>query len=170
MKFHKSSILVLLFALTMFSSERIFSQTGTREVKEAGKTELQKLIKERNNKPLFINVWATWCAPCREEFPDLVRLADKYKGKVDFIGITVDEPDELESKIKPFLARNKVNFNILINSFPDAEEFINYLDNEWNGAIPATFIYDRDGKKVSSIIGKQDYKFFETEILKVLKE
>src|SRR5688572_20118207 len=51
---------------------------------------LRKLLKP-NGKPLLINFWATWCDPCREEFPDLVRIDNAYRGKIDFITVSLDD-------------------------------------------------------------------------------
>lgn len=156
---------ILLIFLLLFTSIS-FAQTEKVNIKTLEKETLDKIIKERGNKPLLINIWATWCVPCREEFPDLVKLAGKYKDKADIIGISVDEEDEIESKVKPFLNDLKVNFDIYINTFDDAQDFINYFDTDWNGAIPATFIYNSKGKKTSTIIGKEDYNFFESELKK----
>src|SRR5438552_3663474 len=49
---------------------------------------LRKLIKP-GSKPLMINFWATWCDPCREEFPDLVKIDKQYKGKIDFVTVSL---------------------------------------------------------------------------------
>lgn len=160
---------LILFVLALFSP---FTQAQKSDIKveKLSRSTLEKLIKERNNKPLFINVWATWCVPCREEFPDLVRLAGNYKDKADFIGISVDYDDEINSKIIPFLKNFNVNFPQYVNSFEDAQELINFFDKDWNGAIPATFMYDRSGKKAVSIIGKEDYNTFQSKLSQVISK
>ncbi|MFO7525423.1 MAG: TlpA disulfide reductase family protein [Ignavibacteriaceae bacterium] len=158
--------LSMLFVLLVLSASFNYEQTEKISIKSLTEEALDKIIKERGNKPLLINIWATWCVPCREEFPDLVKLAVQYKDKADFIGISVDEEDEIESKVKPFLNNFNVNFDIYLNAFDDAQDFINYFDKDWNGAIPATFIYNAQGKKASTIIGKEDYNFFESELKK----
>ncbi|MEO8648371.1 MAG: TlpA disulfide reductase family protein, partial [Acidobacteriota bacterium] len=48
---------------------------------------LEKLLRPKE-KPLLINFWATWCDPCREEFPELVKLDSEYKGKIDFVTVS----------------------------------------------------------------------------------
>src|SRR5687768_864770 len=60
---------------------------------------LQGLFKREgeNQKPLLVNFWATWCAPCIEEFPDLVKIDNDYKGKIDFITITLDDVEEIST-------------------------------------------------------------------------
>jgi thiol-disulfide isomerase/thioredoxin len=55
-----------------------------------------------SRKPLLVNFWATWCDPCREEFPDLVKLDAEYKGKIDFITISLDELSEIDRDVPSF--------------------------------------------------------------------
>ncbi len=157
--------LLLILAITGFT----FPGSQEVVVEKINKQKLQKLIKERKNKILFLNLWATWCVPCREEFPSIVKLADEYKD-VDFVGISVDFPDEIDSKIIPFLKSNKVGFTSYVNAFEGDEELINFLDKNWNGALPATFIYDKSGKKISFLEGKQSYDGFKKEIEKAKKK
>src|SRR6185369_3239414 len=60
-----------------------------------------------SSKPLLVNFWATWCDPCREEFPDLVKLDAEYKGKIDFITISLDELSEIDRDVPKFLTDMK---------------------------------------------------------------
>ncbi len=162
----KSGLVLIAFIL-------FYSNFNAQEIKVdlINKTKLEKIIKERNGKFLFLNIWATWCAPCREEFPDIVRLAEEYKEKkIEFIGISIDYPDEIASKIIPFLMTNKVIFKNYVNDFNNDEDLINMLDKKWNGALPATFIYDTKGKKLSFLFGSKSYQEFKIEIEKALKK
>jgi thiol-disulfide isomerase/thioredoxin len=136
-------------------------------VKIISTAELEKLIKERNGKPLLINVWATWCAPCREEFPDLVKIAENFGDKIDVVGISVDFPEEIDSKVIPFLKKHNAQFANYVVKVTDPEDFINLLNKDWFGAIPATFIYDEKGNQKEFLIGKQSYKNFEEVLIKV---
>ena len=131
--------------------------------------QLKQITSKRDGKPILINLWATWCAPCREEFPDLVKLAEEYKNKIDVVGISVDYPDEIDSKIIPFTKKLNVNFPIYVNDIQDQERLIDFFDKDWSGAIPATFIYDTNGKNVAKIYGKKDFKYFEEHIKKLIK-
>lgn len=123
------------------------------------------LINQHRGKVLFINIWATWCLPCKEEFPDLVRLQRYYADSdVVFIGISVDFPDEVESKVKPFLLSQKVNFPNFVQNFKQPEDLINLLNEKWRGAVPATFIYDSEGVQQKFFLGKHSLEEFQTEI------
>ncbi len=164
----KSALILFYFlAFLLAISSTSFSQIKIEEI-DLGK--INKLIQNREGKPLLVNIWATWCVPCREEFPDLIKVADKFKYKVDVVGISVDFPDEIKTKILPFAEKNKVNFKLYVNAELNQEKFINYFDQEWNGAIPATFIYDSAGILVKRIYGKQDFNYFTNILNQYLKK
>ena len=140
------------------------------EIKKLNESGLDQLIAQRNGKFLFLNVWATWCVPCREEFPDLVKLAYVYKNTdVEIVGLSVDYPDEIESKIIPFLRQNKVNFQNYVQNFESQENLISKLNKNWGGAIPATFVFDTMGVQKSFLSGPHDYEQFKDEIEKIRK-
>lgn len=146
--------ITLIFLLSSIS----FSQDNIKLLDKPG---FENLISQRSDKVLLLNVWATWCVPCREEFPDLIKLNNLYKGKVDIVGISVDYPDEINSKIKPFADKLKVNFNLFVNGLGNDEALINFLDKDWSGTLPATFIYSKEGKLVQKIYGKLDFDSFQ---------
>lgn len=155
-------IVGLTFSLTAQSKKKI-------TIEEIDKTKLEKLIKNRKGKVLFLNVWASWCPPCKKEFPDIVKLADKYKNKkVEIVGLSVDDRSDLESEVIPFLEKNNVNFKIYIHNFDKVEDLINFLNPKWKGEIPTTFIYDTKGVQKKFIIGMRDFESFNSAIQEVL--
>jgi thiol-disulfide isomerase/thioredoxin len=98
-----------------------------------------------NGKPLMINFWATWCGPCREEFPDLVKLDTEYKGKIDFITVTLDFEEELNTGVPKFLADMKAQMPTYLLVTPDETAAISAVSKEWGGALPFTVIYEPKG-------------------------
>lgn len=127
--------------------------------------ELQSLLNNHRGKILVVNVWATWCLPCKEEFSDLIRLADFYRNTdVSLIGLSVDYPDETESRIKPFLIEQSVNFSNYVQNFRKQDDLINLLNRNWRGAVPATFIYDKAGKQQAFLLGKHSFAEFKEKI------
>lgn len=98
-----------------------------------------------NGKPLMINFWATWCGPCREEFPDLVKLDAEFKGKIDFITVTLDFEEELTTGVPKFLAEMKASMPTFLLVTPDETAAIGAVSKEWAGALPFTVIYDTKG-------------------------
>ncbi len=149
-------------------SQEQSSQIVVEKLNEAG---LRGLISQRNGKLLLLNVWATWCLPCREEFPDLVKLADEYQRRdVEVVGLSVDYPDEIETKIVPFLKAVRANFRIFVQDFNDPAVLIQQLDANWSGALPATFIFDKKGSRQAVLVGLHSYERFKGELEKYLAE
>jgi thiol-disulfide isomerase/thioredoxin len=129
---------------------------------------LAQLIQNRKGKILVLNMWATWCIPCREEFPDLIRLRNNYStDNVDIVGISVDYEDEMESKIKPFLISQKVNFMVFVQNFKNEQDLISFLNENWSGALPATFVYDQNGDQKEFLLGKQSFKNFQKAVERI---
>ena len=154
-------IFVLNLNLAAQSSKKIV-------VEQIDKTKLKRLIKNRKGKVLLLNVWASWCMPCKKEFPDLVKLAEKYKNsKVDIVGLSVDDKSDLNSEVIPFLQKNNVNFKIYIQNFRRIEDLLSFFP-KWEGAIPLTVIFDKNGKEKKFIIGMRDFEFFDKAIQEVL--
>ncbi len=139
------------------------------EVSEITIDELNDIIKNREGRVLLINIWATWCIPCKEEFTDLIKISNKYSEQIELIGISIDYPDEVESKIIPFLNKLKPNFINYVNGENDTERFINNLNPDGSGAIPATFFYDSEGKQLLFYEGKMSFEEIENEVLKMIK-
>ncbi|HTY36672.1 MAG TPA: TlpA disulfide reductase family protein [Bacteroidota bacterium] len=130
---------------------------------------LKQLLQQRNGKILFLNIWATWCAPCVEEFPDLVRLAGSYKSdEVEFVGISADYPDEVDSKILPFVRKQRVPFRIYVASFNHQEDFINAVNPSWSGALPATMIVDPSGRQMFFRVGAGTFGMFKSSLDSIL--
>jgi thiol-disulfide isomerase/thioredoxin len=90
-------------------------------------------------KPLVINLWATWCGPCRLEMPQLVELADKYKGQgLQVVGISVDDNP---ADIRQFAAEYKVTYPMLVGLGQDA--FLNSLG--YQDTVPISVLIRADG-------------------------
>jgi len=119
------------------------------ELKEAG---LKELLESGSvaGRPLLINFWATWCVPCREEFPDLVRLRSDYPAdKLGFALVSLDDPSEIEGTVPAFLAEMRAGaFASYLLNADDPDAAINLIDPTWHGELPATFLFDRAGNVV----------------------
>lgn len=165
----KFKSLITVALILIFISSSYAQSTKKIVVEDIDKAKLEKLIKNRKGKVLLLNIWASWCPPCKKEFPDLVKLAEKYKGsrKVEIVGLSVDERDDLNSDVIPFLQQNNVNFKIYIQNFKKIEELIEFFP-QWQGAIPLTVIFDAKGNQKKFIIGMRDFAFFDNAIQEVL--
>ena len=125
------------------------------EIKEA---ELKSLLGagDAHARPLLINFWATWCAPCREEFPDLVKIRSQYSAdRLDFALVSLDDVSDIDKAVPEFLS--EVHASALPTYLLHAEDedaAINSVDNTWSGELPATFLYDRAGRLVFKHTGR----------------
>jgi thiol-disulfide isomerase/thioredoxin len=127
-------------------------------------------IAREKGRVVLVNFWATWCVPCREEFPDLARLDKAYGGRgLRVLGVSTDF-DRETAAVKKFLAELKPGFpNYRKKSGGDDEQFIDAVDKSWGGELPFTVLYARDGKKARVLSGKHAYGEYEAEILKLLQ-
>ncbi len=142
-----------------------------RQIEVVDVKSLDQIIKSKTGKILFLNVWATWCVPCVEEFPALVKLNDHYPdNEVELIGLSVDSELDIDSLVIPFIEKNGVKFYIYVAEESAAEAIIQYLNEDWSGAIPVSVIYDRNGKRKKFLLGAHSYEFFRESIDSVLSE
>lgn len=157
---NRSRVLLGFFFLLSYSTISI-SQTVT-PITGRG---LDSLISNRNGNILLLNIWATWCEPCKEEFPDLIKFSLEYKNKkVQIVTISVDYPDEVNEKIIPFLDSYHVPFLTYVADFPSQDSLINTFNPEWSGAVPATIIFNKKGIQKKFLLGKQTYYQFKNAV------
>jgi len=106
-------------------------------------SELAPLLSKKDEKTYVINFWATWCAPCVKELPAFEKLLDSYKDKnVAVILVSLDFPNQVESKLIPFVKKNKLKSKVVLMNDPDQDAWIPKISKKWSGAIPATLIYN----------------------------
>ena len=100
--------------------------------------------------PVVINVWGTWCGPCRREIPDLAKLYEEYKPKgVELISLAVKDTPE---RVRQYAGRNNMNWVLLMS-----EDQI-LIDYRATRGVPTTIFIDRDGNEIVRFIGMKDYE------------
>ncbi|MBX7042889.1 MAG: TlpA family protein disulfide reductase [Ignavibacteria bacterium] len=138
-----------------------------QQLEKIDETSLRALMQSYKGKTVMVNLWATWCKPCVEEFPELLKAQNEMKDDgVELVLISLDFGEGAEMKTTDFLKKQEVDFRTYINAFSKDEELINFFDKQWEGAIPATFVYDKEGKLSSALIGKRKYEDFVAAINK----
>ena len=115
----------------------------------------------------LVNVWATWCAPCREEFPALLRVARERAGDGLRLMLVSADFDDQAPAVRAFLAERAVSDTTYLKSGDDMS-FINTLSPQWSGALPATFVYDEGGRLVAFWEGMADEARFRKAVDQVL--
>ena len=129
--------------------------------------DIQRAVHNAGAKAVLVNMWATLCGPCREEFPGLVRVAHKYRDRgLTVMLVSADDNADMAA-VKEFLAKQGVDFPAYIKAEKD-QPFIDALDKRWTGALPATFIYDGAGKLCDFWEGSAPFNVFEQKVVEVL--
>jgi thiol-disulfide isomerase/thioredoxin len=118
-------------------------------------------------KGTLVNVWASWCQPCRYEFPEIVRLARAYEAQgLRVVFVSADFAEDLPNA-RAFLAEQGVDWPTYYK-IGDDQAFINALDPKWTGALPGSFVFDAQGVLRDSWEGKATYAAFEKRVRPVL--
>ncbi|MET0626379.1 MAG: redoxin family protein [Pyrinomonadaceae bacterium] len=122
------------------------------EVREIDAAGLKALLESNaaEGRVLLVNFWATWCGPCREEFPDLVRIEQEFRrlgDKFSFVTISLDDVTDIKTAVPEFLSRMRATRMpaYLLNA-SEPEEAINLVSRDWRGELPATFLFGRRGE------------------------
>ncbi len=138
----------------------IFLLTSTAQaavtVTPADAPTLKKAIASQKGHVVLVNFWATWCGPCVAEFPAIVQISRQYRREgLSVIAVSADSRKDVAAKVVPFLVKQRVAFPVYLERSADPEDFINALDPSWQGDLPRTFIYDRQGRRVKTLTGEQ---------------
>jgi thiol-disulfide isomerase/thioredoxin len=149
------------FIIVTFSSSPVFSQSGARiMVEKIGPHELDTLMKSKESRSLVVAM-ASWCGPCRDELPSLIKLHNKYKDrglKIIGISLDVDGPEAMQK----IADRIKVNFPIYWAGEEAADKYGIY-------AIPMLYLI-KNGKVIDKIPGQQSEAWLDKKIGSLLKE
>lgn len=111
-------------------------------------------------KVVLLNFWATWCGPCREEIPEMIKLQARYKDTLEVIGASEDEaPPEQVAK---FAQKSGINYPVIMASAQ--------LEREYGGvaALPTTFVINTDGRVVQKNVGVYPFEFYDMEVRSVM--
>ncbi|MDD5542765.1 MAG: TlpA disulfide reductase family protein [Acidobacteriia bacterium] len=126
-----------------------------------------ELLNRMKGKVVVVNMWATWCVPCRQEFPGLVELYHNYKTKgLEVIAIANDDVQNLDD-VKDFIKTNKADFKTFIADPKDLGGLHEAVSPHWTGGLPSSFLFDRDGELKKTVMGGRSLQEFE-ELLKPL--
>jgi thiol-disulfide isomerase/thioredoxin len=128
-----------------------------------------QVLAKYKGKPLVVTFWATWCEPCRDEFPMLVELAKQYAPQgLAVFGVSLDGDAEI-NLVRRFLARHQPKFsNYRQKMGIDVDAFYRGVNPAWSGTMPETIFYARDGHIAGHFVGEQTRAAFESAIREIL--
>lgn len=160
--------LVLTAAGAVLAAPQASKNTVSRDPKIIDAQGFQKLLEQNRGKAVLVNFWATWCEPCRDEYPMLNELAKQYGPEgLKIIGVSMDDDGDL-ILMRRFLARYRPVFPNYRKKAGEAAPFTQSVLPSWNGSLPATFFYDKDGNQVGHMFGEGPRESYEATIRTLL--
>jgi thiol-disulfide isomerase/thioredoxin len=171
--FHLVAILFLILSpgiLAGGQAEDLFSKIDIKPIKDKRKVPniaLESLkggkveLKNFKGKVIFLNFWATWCGPCKEEMPSIEALHQEFKDK-DFLFLTISVDYEGAKPVQDFIGKHRYAFPVLIDQ---KGETLDLFDVK---GIPTTFIIDRQGIMLGIAIGPRNWK--SPEVIRLLNQ
>jgi thiol-disulfide isomerase/thioredoxin len=128
----------------------------------------QKLLEQYHGKPLLVNFWATWCEPCRDEYPLLNELAKQYAPQgLKVVGVSMDDDGDL-ILMRRFLARYKPIFPNYRKKVGSETAFRQAVLPGWTGSLPVSIFYGKDGQQAGHLLGEGTREKFEEAIRALL--
>lgn len=156
-----------LTTLVTISGQTLRAQeiSDSELLKDVNGRELQDIVDSyRGDKAVLLNMWASWCGPCVEEFPHIVKLQRKYDQRLRVIFVSADF--EREPAVD-FLRKQGVDWTTYFKTGND-QSFIESVSDNWTGAMPFTKIIDKKGNVVASWENKADFDTFNENVKKAL--
>ena len=125
-------------------------------------------VKAPGAQATLVNVWATWCEPCRAEMPDLVRFYREHRAQgLRMVLVSADDDDQ-RAEVARVLGALGFDGRAFIKRGDDMA-FIDALDPQWKGALPATFLFDGRGARQKSWLGAVTYDELRARVSGLLK-
>ena len=159
---------VVIGALALCGGAAVLAVAQTREPSDPKLIDaqgFQQVLAQYRGKALLVNFWATWCEPCRDEYPMLNELAKQYGPKgLHMVGVSLDDDGDM-ILMRRFLARYKPIFpNYRKKPGDDDAAFRQSILPGWTGTLPITIFYGKDGRQAGSFIGEKKREQYEQAI------
>lgn len=169
-------LIFTIFIFTIFTvsvSAQLYVSPDAVKTTVIDAEDLKILAKSpENNKPILINFWATWCGPCRYEFPDLVEIEKEYREKgLDFALVSIDNVSLVDTLVSDFLKVYKAEeIPSYLIDLDDEQTYkaIRRIAPRFSGTYPLTLLFNSKGKLVYQKSGVIDSKILKKEIENIL--
>ena len=130
-------LFITLFLALSFSC----SDKSDKNIQVVDFDEFYSKIDLSSDDTYVINFWATWCSPCVKELPYFESVNKEYSDKnVKVLLVSLDFPSQIESKLKPYLKKNKIKSNVILLDDSKMNKWVPRVSEKWDGGIPATLI------------------------------
>ena len=161
--------LLMMLAVGLTACKPGSAPTGTEATGTvATPEEIGARISESDAPLTLVHIWATWCDPCREEFPEVLQAyRDTLDDGLSLLLVSADDPGDLKD-VDRFLGENQSPVGSLVSTELD-EGFIETFSTNWPGALPASFFYDAEGNLLAEWQGKRTYDDYIETINTLLK-
>src|SRR5258708_31060094 len=146
-------VLAMLAVATALAEPQAPKSSAPRDPELIDAKGYQQLVEQYRGKPLLVTFWATWCEPCRHEYPMLNELAKQYAPQgLKVVGVNLDDDGDL-ILMRRFLVRYKPIFPNYRKKAGEEEAFRQAALAGWSGALPASVFYAKDGQQVGHVLG-----------------
>lgn len=152
-KYNFSHTILFIF-ISLFTLQSCGEQLGNSKIEKKepilsavyeSYDDLAFMFNQQNDTTYVINFWATWCSPCIAELPYFEQINKTYKDeKLKVILISLDSKKVIDSKLKPFIQKEKLMSHVVALTDPDYNTWIDKVNSDWDGAIPVTIIYNKE--------------------------
>lgn len=145
----KLSIILLSFLITQIGYTQEFAGNTIKENISSALEDipvfdfksLEPLLHTNSEKTYVVNFWAMWCAPCVKELPFFEAYA-KNNPNVEVLLVSLDFPEDIEGKLKPFLKKKGISSKVVLLDDPNSNSWIDKIAPNWSGAIPFTIVFN----------------------------
>jgi thiol-disulfide isomerase/thioredoxin len=144
--------------------------SASEPVRQISPDDFEAILSEQQGNIVILNLWATWCAPCLVEIPDLLKVeADLKDHDVTLIGVSVDEPVFSTDHITRMRDKRFPDFLTYARDNRDTDYLVTVVDPAWNEVVPTTYIIDRAGAVHTRIQGKKSLEEFKAAVLAAIE-
>ena len=162
-------ILALVMALAGCNSEESSKSSSTAKlaVQPVAVNSIAQSLEQMKGKVVVLDLWATWCGPCRMEIPSFIKLQEKYRAQgLEIVGVALDPitgRGTTAETVRKFVQENNINYTIWVVNNQAA--MMKYPAGQ---GIPTTYVIDRNGRTVKQYVGAQPESVFENDIKSLL--
>lgn len=172
---YNAVFLLLLFLLIPASPQKGASLQlrpellAPKTVEPISAAEFRQLLVHHKGKVVLVNLWATWCAPCLKELPELAKLQEQYKAQgLQVLAVTLDEPEILETRVKRLWHERAASLPAYLQTEASHDKFVSVIDPAWAEIMPTNYVLDRAGKLKATLTGGKTLAEFEAAIKPLL--